>query len=293
LTTVGNSKLKPETSTNFTAGTIIKPTPWLALNVDYYNISKKRVIVGADYNQAISAYYNGQPIPAEFSVSQDIVDPSFRTAQRRIFAITYDFINANSLVTDGIDFGADATINLPHGIKLTSSGEATYILRLNETFPGSGTQRYAGTLGPFAITSASGTPQWRASWQNTIESGVFTLTGTAYYTSGYIGAADDFSGAGTGHNCASAIGTYRLNNVAGDTSPAVPLRCHVRDFVDFDLAGSIKVDDKITFYMNMLNVFDVKPPFDPNTYGGINYNPAFAQSGIVGRYVRAGVNVKF
>ena len=293
-TVQGTPTLSPETSTNFTAGVIVKPAPWLNFKADYYNIAKKNVIVNANYSAAVNAYYLGQPIPTGFNIVQDIVDPLFPNAQRRVFAVAYGFINANSLVTDGIDFGADASIHLPHGIKWTSSGEATLILRLNETLPnGGGTERFAGTLGPFQITSASGTPRWRANWQNTFEAGIFTLTGTAYYTSGYTGAADDATGVGTGSSCASAIATYLPSNVAGDNSPSVPLRCHVRDFVDFDLTGSIKIDERFTLRFNVLNVFDVKPPFDPNTYGGNNYNPAFAQAGIVGRYLRIGADVKF
>jgi iron complex outermembrane receptor protein len=286
LTTEGTTGLRPETSTNWTAGTIIKPTRWLKLTAEYYNISKKDVITGADYSQAVNAYYNNQPIPAGFAIVQDIPDPQFPNAQRRVFNVIYGFVNANSLVTDGIDVGATANVQLPYDIKWTSSGNATYILRLNQTVNGA-TQHYAGTLGPYAITSASGTPQWRANWQNTFETGPFTMSATAYYTSGYIGAADDATGAGTGHNCAFAIASYLNSN------PAIPLRCHVKSFVQVDLTGSIKVDDKITFYLNMLNALDVKPPFDPNTYGGNNYNPAFGQAGIVGRYFRAGVNIKY
>ncbi len=285
LTTSGTPTLKPEISTNWTAGTIIKPTRWLTITGEYYNISKKDVITGADYSTAVAAYYAGTPIPTGFTITQDIPDPQFPNAQRRIFAVGYGFVNGNSQLTDGVDFGISANIKLPRGIKLTSSGNATYIFRLNQTVGGE-TQRYAGTLGPFAITSASGTPQWRATWQNTIETGPLTVTSAAYYTSGYRGTADDFSGAGTSGDCANAIATY-----AG--GGGVPLRCNVRDFVQFDFTGSIKAGERATFYLNLLNAFDAKPPFDPNTYGGNNYNPAFAQGGIVGRYIRAGVTVKY
>ena len=47
-------------------------------------------------------------------------------------------------------------------------------------------------------------------------------------------------------------------------------------------------------YLNILNVFDVKPPYDPGAAYGITlYNPAWHEAGMVGRWFRAGVNVRF
>ncbi len=287
LTTEGTTGLKPEISTNFTAGVVAQPLRWLSFTVDYYNIRKTQAIVGANYATAVTAFYAAQPIPTGFAVTPDIADPSFPTGQRRIANVTYGFINANSVLTDGIDFGATANLRLPHDIKWSSSGETTLILRNNQTFPDGSIQRYAGTLGPFAITSASGTPRWRANWQNTFTLGKVSLTGTAYYTSGYRGTADDYSGAQTSGSCSNAVSTYLNSN------PAVAVRCNVRDFVDFDMNLSIQATEKARFYVNVLNLFDVSPPFDPNTYGGNNYNPAWANSGIVGRYFRAGVSIKY
>lgn len=293
LTTAGNSKLGPETSTNVTAGVVAQPLPWLSVTADYYNIAKKNVIVGANYATAVEAYYAGQPIPTGFAVTPDIIDAAAPGAQRRIFNITYGYINANSLVTDGIDFGIQARLHLPHGIGFSSSGEATYILRNNQTFPGANgatVQRYAGTLGPFQVTSASGTPRWRANWSNSVDFGTVKLTGTAYYTDGYRGTADDYSGPGSASTCDNAIATYRQG---ASTGTPLAIQCDVKPFVDVDLTGAVKVTDQVTFTLNVLNVFNVKPPFDPNTYGGNNYNPAWAEAGIVGRYFRVGVNAKF
>jgi len=293
LTTAGTKTLGPETSTNVTAGIVAQPTSWLSVTADYYNISKKNVIVGANYSTAVEAYYAGNPIPTGFVVTPDIVDPAAPGAQRRIFNITYGFINANALVTDGVDFGVQAKVRLPHGIAWSSTGEATYILRNNQTFPGANgpsVQRYAGTLGPFAVTSASGTPRWRANWSNSFNFGAVTLTGTAYYTSGYRGTADDYSGSNSISSCSNAVATYRQG---ASTGTPLAIQCDVKAFVDVDLTGAIKVTEHVGFTLNVLNVFNVKPPFDPNTYGGNNYNPAWGEAGIVGRYFRVGVNAKF
>ncbi|RZM25959.1 MAG: TonB-dependent receptor, partial [Sphingomonas sp.] len=71
------------------------------------------------------------------------------------------------------------------------------------------------------------------------------------------------------------------------------LQCTVKHFLSVDLNGSVKVNDKFTFYAIVQNLFDAHAPFDPNTYGGNNYNPAWAASGIIGRSIKAGANFKF
>jgi iron complex outermembrane recepter protein len=44
----------------------------------------------------------------------------------------------------------------------------------------------------------------------------------------------------------------------------------------------------------VLNVFDIKPKFDPSAaYSIFNYNPAWATPNIVGRYFRLGAKVDF
>ena len=80
---------------------------------------------------------------------------------------------------------------------------------------------------------------------------------------------------------------------------ATPVRCSVRRFIYTDLTASVKVNDAFTIYGNVLNAFNTRAPYDPGTYGSGsgansgNYNPAWAQSGVVGRYFRIGAKVNF
>jgi iron complex outermembrane receptor protein len=43
----------------------------------------------------------------------------------------------------------------------------------------------------------------------------------------------------------------------------------------------------------VLNLFDKLPPIDPADYAGVNYNPTYAQAGIVGRFFRLGAAYRF
>ncbi len=285
LTQAGNPALQPETSRNITAGVVLEPTPWLSFTVDYYNIRKKNVIAGADYLPAVAAYFAGQPIPTGFTIVPEVPDTTFPTRLPRPAFVQYSFINANRQDTSGFDFSAQARIPLTDNIKLISSLESTYIKKYTQTFPDGSVQSYAGTLGNFQITSGSGTPHWRGTWQNTLDFGGGSLSATAYYTSGYYSGAADSDNSVSAKDCTNGnIHTY------ADGTAVV---CKVKSFVNVDMTGTIDVNDNFTFYVNLLNVFNKKPPLDPTTYGGYQYNPAWAYSGIIGRSYRAGVRFKF
>jgi iron complex outermembrane receptor protein len=73
-----------------------------------------------------------------------------------------------------------------------------------------------------------------------------------------------------------------------------PIQCKTKDVWNFDLSLNQKVNDNLSLYVNVLNVFDIKPPLDVNAaYGLVQYNPAFAGPNIVGRYFRVGAKVDF
>ena len=305
LTSVGNPNLRPEKSTNFTGGVIINPTNNISFRVDYYNIYKKDLITGADYSPQIAAYYAnaGSTTALTSGVTGVTVDsaglaslPAGSAPYPLLSTIQYGFINANSAKSTGVDFDLETSYNVTSGLKWISSLEANYIIELSTTINGV-KQQYVDSLGPYQTTSASGTPRWRGSWQNTFDFGRFSLTGTGYYTAGYSeGAADDgnlpngqtcyVSGVnGTQLAAGGSFMLYRDNNTV--------VACRVKHFIDVDLTATVKVNDNFTFYANVLNLLDVNAPYDPSTYGGSNYNPAWANAGIIGRYFRMGARVKF
>ena len=288
LTSVGTPGLKPEKSRNFTGGAIFEPLNWLSFSADYYNIKKTNLIAGANYAPAIAAYYANTTAPGLTTIA-DAADPQNPNYKPRLGFIQYGFANANSLKTSGLDFTAEARAPLGNGIKLVSSLEASFVIKYTTAFSdGSPTQRYDGTLGPYQITSASGTPKWKGSWQNTIDfDGAGSLTATAYYTSGYGAEAEDAGG--TRGDCLSGIGGSTTVYRDGVT----PVLCDVKRFISVDMNGAINVAENFSVYLNVYNIFDAKAPYDPNTYGGYQYNPAWASAGILGRSFSAGARFKF
>jgi iron complex outermembrane receptor protein len=279
LNATGTPDLDPERSQSFTLGAVIQPVRWFSMTLDYYNIRKKDLIIGGpDYYAALANYYAGQPLPAGYTVTLNGPDPEHPDAIQTVSVVNASYVNAQSQRTAGIDFTAQVQLPLGNGLKWSSLFEATRILKSNLKTP-SGTQKYAGTQGPYVLSSGAGTPAWRGSWSNSLSFGPATLTATASYVSGYKSVAEDTTGPGTADGCDNAI--YD------------PAFCRTKSFINVDLVGSVEIGKQMTLYVNMLNAFDAKAPFNPANYAGLNYNPTWSQQGVLGRSFRAGARVTF
>lgn len=305
LTSVGNPDLQPEKSRNITAGVILNPVRNVSLRVDYYNIRKTNLITGADYSPQIAAYYasNGNVNTLTPGIDLVTVDqvgfanlPAGQAPFPLLNTIQYGFINADSAKSEGVDFSLETSYNLTPGIRWTSSLEANYVIELSQTINGT-KQIYQDSLGPYQVTSASGTPQWRGSWQNTFDFDAFSISGTAYYSAGYSGGASDDGNLPDGQTCYTNGINGSLVNAGGafalyrDGNTVVA--CRTKRFIYGDVTAAVKVNDQFTMYVNVLNITNEKAPYDPNTYGASNYNPAWGNSGIIGRFFRVGVRAKY
>jgi iron complex outermembrane receptor protein len=285
-TTSGTAGLKPETSYNFTAGFVINPIRQLSFSLDYYRITKHDFITAntANLGAAVAAYFAGTPIPAGYSFIPGIPDPNFPNAKTLPGFVSFGFTNAGEETTSGYDIGATARFNLPYGVKFTSVFDGNYVLRLNLIEPDGTTQHYAGTIGPYNDVSASGTPKFRANWQNTLAYGPMTFSITEYFTDGYQLEGEDV-GDITGDCAGSGINTqYR---------DGTPIRCSVKPFWDTDLHTTYQVTPHIQMYLDVSNLFGKPAPYDPTTYGGYDYNPAWANDGIFGRFFKVGAKATF
>ncbi|HEX7873811.1 MAG TPA: TonB-dependent receptor [Sphingobium sp.] len=278
-TTLASPNLQPEKSTSWTGGVIIEPIRNVTLTVDYYNIKKTGAITTPQVSQALAAYYGGQAIPSAFNIIADSPDPAFPNATPRIAYVQSQLINADTINSEGLDFGITTRFNLGPEIRWTSQLEATYIINLSTTFADGSTQSYEGTSGNNSLTAGSGTPEWHGNWVNSFEYKDLTVTASAEFFGGYDLSAEDVSGPGTAGQC-------------GLLSPKY-VKCRVADYITVDLAGSYKINDKFTLYVNVINVFDNLPPIDPITYGANNYNAVQGGTGMYGRSYRAGVKASF
>lgn len=274
-TTLASPGLQPEKSRSFTAGIMVEPIRNLTLTVDYYSIRKTGAITSASSDAAVAAYYAGTPIPEGFNVIADAPDPNNPAARARIAFVESQLINADTIKSEGIDFGLNFRHNFG-SFRWTSNLEASLILELSTTFPDGTRQTYVDTLGNFNLTAGSGTFRWRGNWQNTIETGPLMLTGTVNYTSGYDMSAMDQ------HN------EYRDCGLAPEY-----VGCRVKRYITVDLNATVKVTDDFSFYLTAINLFDAMPGIDPVTYGAFNHNAVQVGNNILGRQYRAGAKFRF
>jgi len=291
LTQTGNPSLDPEKSTSFTAGIVFEPIRNVAFTVDFWNIKVKDLIGGVtDTGTPFDEYYanNGVVNIPGITVLPGVPDPLFPNALPNIGFIQSSFQNQGSQITRGIDFGVNARLPITDGIRWITSGDASYLMKYELTDGDGNKFRYDGTLSPCNITSCSGAPKWRFSWQNSFEFGNTTLTGTLYYTSGYGNESIDF-GAERG-SCESGQASGSVVSYPDDT----PVRCNAKATWNFDFTANQKINDKLSVYMNVLNLFDIDAPFDPSAaYSLFQFNPAWAGPNIMGRYFRVGAKVDF
>lgn len=293
----GNPDLKPEISRSFTGGVIFQPTRWLSMTADYYNVRKKDLIVsGPLVGAATAAYYAAANLAAAqaavaaigpgYSVNTvDAVDPLFPNALPRVLIINVPYVNANSATTEGIDVAATATFDLTDDVRFTSRVEATHIFRY-DLVTSAGTQRYAGTLGPYDLSSGNGTPDWRGNWQNTLEIGDFSLSATAFYV-GKIKAVSADQGNLT-NECSASL--YKVPT----DGPDFERFCYIDDFVTVDLNATQRVNDNFSFFFTVKNLFDASAPIAPAAYASApNFLTTWHYQGLIGRQFRAGATFGF
>ena len=277
LQSTANPNIKPETSTSYTLGAVLQPLPNLSATIDYYHIKVNNIITAGNVSVPLNAYFAGQPIPPGYTMQFDNPDPNAPSAPLRPILVGAPYINANSLLTKGVDVDLRGNFHIMYGLHWISEFTATDILTWKKDF-GQGYLQMAGTQGPYILSSGAGTPKWRASWSNTLTNGKWSATASVYYVSHLYMSAPDYTG----------------NNACISQGPNgnLPPNCTVPSFTYVDLNGSYHLTHNIDIYGGIENLFDRRPGFDPLDYAGVNYNPTYQQAGIIGRYFQLGVRVR-
>jgi len=278
-----NQNIKPEKSQSFTIGGIIQPWSEFSISADYYYIKKTQVIVQASPNAALDAFFAAgggaagvAAVPAGYTITLDAPDPLFPNAPARPVVVGSQYLNANSIVTDGLDVEVKFHHNLFSDIRFNSDFNITDIFEWKYSQPGNPTVNYVGTQSPYILSSGAGTPQWHANWVNSFSKGPATVAVTVDYVSGMKSNVLDIE-----PGCASTAFFGVSSN------------CNVGSFTDVDLFGSYDLNSKVQIYADVDDLLDTKPPLDVLDYAGVNYNPTYAQAGIVGRFFKIGVKAKF
>jgi len=287
LTSIGNSSLEAEESESFTAGIDFQPTESITITLDYWHIDVSNLISNADSSAVLDIYYanNGGAYPEGITVIPAAPDPEFPNALPVIGFIQASYKNVDSEIASGVDLG----VNFRHefgNVLFSTYLDMSYLEELSKTIDGN-KSNYEGTLSPCDVTSCSGAPDLRATWVNSIDWNDLTLALTANYTGGYDNASIDYGG--VKGDCASNAysSVYQYDD-------GTPYKCTHAAYLDWDFSATYQVNDSTSVYLNMLNVFDEEPEFDPaSAYFLYGFNPAWELNGWRGRYFRVGVSMDF
>jgi iron complex outermembrane recepter protein len=297
LVSQGNPDIKPETSKSTTLGLVFDSQHGTTATFDFFRIKRRNEIISAD--SAIVLGNNptaGGPaqgfLPGAIPGSRVYYD-----ANGDLAAAFAPFINGNSTTTDGVDINLRHKFDLGSNGKLTANVDWTHVRSFKRILDSGVELEYAGTHGPYALSSAAGTPKNRATFELAWDRGPVSLTGRI----NYVGPMRAVDNASPDYNIESAEGNTPPRNVTlqdncGSYFPngyAAPSGCQIAAFTTFDLSGKYQVAKNFEINGSILNLFNKRAPWDPYTYGGVNYNPTYHQAGAVGTFINLGAKYTF
>lgn len=232
----GNTSLKPEKSNTITAGVVIEPAQvrGLSLTADYYDIKIANAIVTNSTSVVVAqCFASGDPTnPYCQGIHRSTVDGSLSGGLTA--GVDTLYANVAALRTRGLDFGVNFHRGSRSGFHYGFDFAGTYVITNYQVVGGSVIQ----CAGRFGADCDIPTPKWKhvatlgLGWKNVDLSTRWRLIGQV------------------SEDADTDIQTNRI--------PAVSY---------FDETASIRVNDKYTFSLGVLNVFDKQPPIVGDTSG--------------------------
>ena len=264
----GNTALKPETSQEWTFGTVVTPhwVPGLTITTDYYTVLVRNEISTYDGNGLLGACYSGQTYIVSQAQACKLVNFGHRAADGSLPLIETLNANIGDELTSGIDFTAEygfdaAKVMLPIPGHFTLSGSVNYLLEDTTTAQGASVKN-AGTWNA-NIGGGTAEPRWKA------------LAGITYAEDSWSADFNERYFGGV-HNVSSADspGDFPGNEAAG--------------VFYSDVSFSYKYKN-VSLTIGVDNLFDKDPPFLQTAVpsigdGGYDYT---------GRFIYSKVSVKF
>ncbi len=245
----GNPRLRPETSTQYSAGAVWEPTPGASLGVQWWRIDVANVI--NNYGPA-DAFLDYDRLAPDHIV-RGPPDPAYPGLPGPIVAVLGLYENVGNLSTSGVDVTIGARYTHPAAGTFRFSLNGTYILDYLFSPPGGSKIDLAGTGSYTAV------PRWRHYAEVAWQRGPWGASLAQLFQSGYSDQSLNLP--------PRDVGTYGLWNLQGVYS----------GFRDWSIAAGIR------------NLFDTAPPFSNQTrVAQVGYDPSYADPRGRTFYLRAG-----
>lgn len=264
----GNPDLEPEKSKSVTLGLVWDVTPKTSITADLWQIKRTGLPVIEDTQAAIDA-------------GRYVRDPSQATTPTDpgpILIAFVRFVNSAQSLTRGLDIEAKHRFDMGDMGRLTGGLTWTHLFKQRVIDADGTVHDYAGTHGNCEITNCIGSPKDRVQVTATWERGPVRLGANLNYRGSFKGIDEE------GAPCWADD-----HLLAGATAPD---GCKVKSFYTVDMSGVYAFSKNTEVFGSIQNLLDKKPPFDPETYGAIGYNP-LDYSGAIGRFFRIGLKHKF
>ncbi|MDD1449660.1 TonB-dependent receptor [Sphingomonas sp. H160509] len=239
---IGNLDLNEETADSYTVGLVLQPAfaksmfRTLSFSVDYYNISLKDAIGYVTSPIALNQCFNFGGLNPTYDPNNFYCKLIARDSAGVLGTIQEPLFNLGAYKTAGIDFQANAAIDIGRLGTLSLDSSVTYVLDYKiQNLATEPFKDYAGTIGNTQIDGFSEThPAWK------------------HVTSATVGGTDgslSLRWRYTGKQSNSA----NVGNTTG-TAAGVPAVSY------FDLTGRIRANDKFELRAGITNLTDKQPP---------------------------------
>ena len=236
----GNPKLKPERSTQSTAGVVWEPVAGNSIALDYWRIAKTDAVDTVN-DDAVFAHYDAY---AASNVIRGPVDPAYPNLPGPITGLIEWSQNVGNYRTWGIDVDAVVKGTLPNAGRLTARLNATWIGEWSQHLNALAAESLAGAYSIYGPV-----PRWRHHASLTWDYGSWSTTVGQTFQAGYT----DQNPAADGNS--RRVGSYEVWD----------LQATYRGFRNLSLAGGVR------------NLFDRAPPFtnQGNSFQ-VGYDPSYA-----------------
>jgi iron complex outermembrane receptor protein len=293
-----SSNLKPEQSTSFTAGAVLAPIKNWTTTVDYYHILIKDQIISASelptyaFDSTNCVRSPAVAIAGVADGNGGIVPGASVPIAGPLAACFAGYVNAQSTLTSGLDINNEYKFKWGPATIRTRI-DWTHVFNYNLTGPNGVTYYLAGTHGPSGVSGDTGNPRDRINASVSVEQGKFNFAVSGYWISSFS-VTDPSASGGAQATCA---GAWNAALAFAFTTPSAQNSqyCKVASFTSINLVTGYEFTPKVKMTFSIDNLFDKAAPIDAETYGGsfTPVNPAMHMDGIIGRFFRLGLNVKY
>ncbi|MDK2124118.1 TonB-dependent receptor [Parachitinimonas caeni] len=242
---VGNDKLKPEKSTQYTLGFRFEPSPLFSGGLDLWDVEIRDAVSSVSEDLAFS---DPQRYRELFTTWKE------QATGRVYWAFKDAKVNIGKQHNRGIDWDVSSRIKLDFGT-LTNSFNGTYMIKADYTK--AGTEEWTDSLGFFGIDDQV-TFRTVAKFSTTLQTGAFTNSFTVNFRSGYTDAS-----------------TKVLNL---DTGKTEFVRLEVPTYSTIDWQGKYAVNKSLEVRAGIKNLFNREPPLSLRESSGhqVGFDPRYA-----------------